>query len=154
MRYVVASLVAFSFVALVAVTLSAQQGFGRMGGRGGSRGEELGNYDPTQTEVVRGQVISVQDFESRKGKVTGVGVELQADSEPLFVYLGPHIYVDLQNVRINEGDRVEVIGVRILLDGRPALLAGQVRKGDEVLRLRDDRGVPLWNEKRQGGRWN
>ena len=34
MRYVVASLVAFSFVALVAVTLSAQQSFGRKGARG------------------------------------------------------------------------------------------------------------------------
>ncbi len=151
MRYVVAGLVAFAFVALVTVTLSAQQGFGRMGGRGGSRGEERGNYDPTQAESVRGQVIAVKDFESRNGKMTGVGLELQTDSEPLLVYLGPHIYVDLQNVRINEGDSVEVVGVRILLDGRPALLAGQVRKGDEVLRLRDDKGVPLWTGKRQGG---
>lgn len=44
MRYFVASLVAFSFVALVSVTLSAQQGFGRTGGREGTRSEGQQKY--------------------------------------------------------------------------------------------------------------
>jgi len=154
MRYIVASLVAFSFVALVAVTLSAQQGFGRMGGRGGVQSEGRGNYDPAQAEVVRGQIVAIKDIESKNGKMAGVGAEIQTSSETLLIFFGPHIYVDLQNIRISEGDRVEIVGVRVLLDGRPVFLAGEVKKGDEVLRLRDDKGVPLWSGQRRSGSWN
>ena len=151
-RYIVAGVVAFSFVALVSVTLSAQQGSGRMGGRGGVRSDGRGTYDPAQAEIITGEIITVKDVEFNKGRMTGVGAELKTDSQTVLVYLGPHIYVDLQNVRINVGDKVEVKGVKVLLDGRQAVLAAEVRKGDEVLKLRDDNGVPLWAGKRQGKR--
>jgi hypothetical protein len=151
-RYIVAGFVAFSFVVLVSVTLSAQQGSGRMGGRGGVRSEGRGTYDPAQAEITTGEIIAVKDIEFNRGRITGVGAELKTDSQTVLVYLGPHIYVDLQNVRINVGDTVEVKGVNVLLDGQQAVLAGEVRKGDDVLRLRDDNGMPLWAGKRQGGR--
>ena len=71
----------------------------------------------------------------------------------LLVYLGPHLYVDLQNVRIAPGDKVEVKDVKTAFDGRPIVLAGEVRRGDEVLKHRDDKGSPLWyGNKQQGNR--
>jgi len=152
LRYIVGSVVAFSFVALVAVSLSAQQGFGRMGGSGGARGEGRGMYDPAQAEVITGEIVTVKDVEFNSGKMMGTGVELKSDGQTVLVYLGPHMYVDLQNVRINVGDNVVIKGVRALLNGQQAVIAGEVRKGDEVLRLRDDNGVPLWAGNRQGGR--
>jgi len=152
MRYVIASLVAFSFVALVSVTLSAQQGFGRMGGRGGIKSEGQQKYDPAQVEIVSGEVAVVKDLEMRNEKTSGVGLELNTEGQNLLVYLGPHIYVDLQNVRFVSGDKVEVKGVKTVLDGQIIFLAGEVRKGDEVLNLRDGKGAPLWvGNKQQGG---
>ncbi|HEU4344281.1 MAG TPA: hypothetical protein VFU31_22205 [Candidatus Binatia bacterium] len=41
-------------------------------------------------------------------------------------------------------DRVEVKGARITFEGKPAIIASEVKKGDEVLRLRDDAGFPVW----------
>jgi hypothetical protein len=151
MRYVVAGLVAFSFVALVAVTLSAQQGFGLMGGRGGMKSEGQQKYDLSLVEIVSGEVGVVKDIETRSGKTSGVGFELNEGGQNLLVYLGPHIYVDLQNVRIAPGDKVEVKGVKTALDGKIIFLAGEVRKGNEVLTLRDDKGVPLWAGNKQHG---
>ena len=153
MRYVIASLVAFSFVALVAMTLSAQQGFGRMGARGGMKSEGQQKYDPSQVEIVSEEVTAVKEVETRNGKMSGVGLGVNTGSQNLLVYLGPHIYVDLQNVRIVPGDKVEVKGVKTALNGQIMFLAGEVDKGGEVLKLRDDEGAPLWaGNKQHGGR--
>jgi hypothetical protein len=41
--------------------------------------------------------------------------------------------------------RIEVKGSRVTFEGKPALIAAEVRKGDEVLKLRDEAGMPLWS---------
>jgi len=149
--YFTASLAALLFVGLVTVTVAAQQGFGRMGGRGGMKGQGQQKYDPSQVTIVSGEVAAVKDVETKNGKTSGVGLELNTDGQTLLVYLGPHIYVDLQNVRIVPGDNVEVKGVKTALDGQIIFFAGEVRKGDAVLQLRDDNGVPLWAGNKQHG---
>ena len=151
-RYIIAGMVALSCMAAMAVSLSAQQGFGRMGGRGSMKSDEQQKYDSSQTEIVAGEVTAVKDIETRNGKTSGAGLELDTGSQNLLVFLGPHIYVDTQNVTISAGDKVEVKGVKVLLDGRQAFIAGEVRKGDEVLKLRDDTGAPLWGGRGHGGR--
>jgi len=37
-----------------------------------------------------------------------------------------------------------VKGSRFTLGGKPAIIAAEVKKGDEVLKLRDDAGFPMW----------
>jgi len=39
---------------------------------------------------------------------------------------------------------VKVKGSRIRYEGQPTLIAGEVRKGEQILKLRDDNGIPLW----------
>jgi hypothetical protein len=39
---------------------------------------------------------------------------------------------------------VEVTGSRITYEGQPAIIAGEVKKGGQVLKLRDAAGVPAW----------
>jgi hypothetical protein len=39
---------------------------------------------------------------------------------------------------------VEVTGSRVTLEGKPAIVAAKVKKGSEVLKLRDETGRPLW----------
>ncbi|MGC1454879.1 MAG: hypothetical protein WA946_06785 [Nitrospirota bacterium] len=153
MRYIVASLVSLLLVALVSVTASAQQGFGRTGRRGGIKSEGQPKYDPSQAEIVSGEVAAVKDIETKTGKMSGVGLEVNTGSQNLLVYLGPHIYVDMQNVTIVPGDEVDIKGVKVVLEGQIILLAGEVRKANGVLRLRDDNGRPLWaGNKQHGGR--
>lgn len=37
------------------------------------------------------------------------------------------------------------MGSRISFEGNPAIIAAEVKKGDEVLKLRDEKGVPFWS---------
>jgi len=39
--------------------------------------------------------------------------------------------------------RAEVKGSRITYNGKPAIVAAEVKKGDTVLKLRDDNGIPV-----------
>jgi hypothetical protein len=39
---------------------------------------------------------------------------------------------------------VEVKGSRVTIAGKPVVIAAEVKKGDETLKLRDDNGIPAW----------
>ena len=47
-------------------------------------------------------------------------------------------------MQLGVGDRVDIRGSRVSVEGKPTLIAAEVRKGNETLRLRDDQGLPLW----------
>jgi hypothetical protein len=46
--------------------------------------------------------------------------------------------------QIVAGDKIEVKGSRITYQGKPAIIAAEIHKGDEVLMLRDANGIPMW----------
>ncbi len=59
-------------------------------------------------------------------------------------------YLDNQDVRIAAGDRVQIKGSRVTLHGKPAIIASEVKKGDDTIKLRDDTGFPAWSGWRRG----
>lgn len=101
-------------------------------------------YDPAKVETVAGEVMSVDEVSMGKGPKKGIHLKLKTDQGIIPVHLGPSWYLERQDTRIVTGDRVEVKGARVSLDGKPAIVAAEVRKGDEVLQLRDAAGVPAW----------
>ncbi|MEM4408186.1 MAG: hypothetical protein QXI19_05520, partial [Candidatus Caldarchaeum sp.] len=56
----------------------------------------------------------------------------------------PGWFIENQDVRIEPQDKVSVTGSRINFEGKPAIIAREVRRGDEVLMLRSETGFPLW----------
>jgi hypothetical protein len=47
-------------------------------------------------------------------------------------------------VKIEPKDTIEVKGSRTTVAGKPAIIAAEVKKGDELLKLRDESGFPVW----------
>lgn len=121
-------------------------GCGRMGGRGAPR-----NFDASTVTTVQGQIADIQRFDGGRGG-GGVHLSVAVGSETIAVHLGPAFYVDAQSLELAKGDTVEVKGSRITLEGVPAIIAQEVRKGDRVLALRDASGVPLWRGQGRGRR--
>jgi hypothetical protein len=111
-------------------------------------------YNPQAVETVAGTVVSVDRRAPRKpGRPERVSMVLKTDKGNLRVHLGPANYMDQQGLKLAVGDQVEVKGMRIQRRNRTMLIAGEVKKGDQVLKLRDDAtGRPLWakGRKRQG----
>jgi hypothetical protein len=69
---------------------------------------------------------------------------LKTDKETIAIHLGPEWYIERQDVKLEKGDRIEVKGSRITFEGKPVIIAAEIKKGDSVLVLRDSVGVPAW----------
>lgn len=52
--------------------------------------------------------------------------------------------LERSSTKLAVGDAVEVKGSRVTSWGRPAIVAVRVRRGNDILVLRDDRAIPNW----------
>lgn len=131
------------FFLLFAIESFAARGMERGSGGWGMVSEYNRMYDVKTVETVKGEVVSVEEFSSR-GMSPGVHVTLKTEKETIPVHLGPQWFMEKQDAEIKAKDVVEVKGSRITFDGKPAIIAAEVKKGDQVLRLRDENGIPVW----------
>jgi sporulation protein YlmC with PRC-barrel domain len=77
-----------------------------------------------------------------KGEVgrTGAG----ATGSTVKVLLGPSTFLDTQHLNLAANDQVTVKGSKVDKDGQQCIIATEIRKLDQVVRLRDENGTPLW----------
>jgi len=136
-------LVIIGCLVMLAAVSWAQPGRGP-GGRGG--GTHYGMmWDASAVATVSGAVTAVEKYTpGRGGSSYGLRLNLKTEKESLPVILGPAWYIEQQHFSIAPQDRVEVKGSRVTLQNQPTVLAAEVKKGDKVLKLRDDQGIPLW----------
>lgn len=132
---------------LLVTEVGAQPGYGyRYGGNGGwgAGGHYSKLYDPKTVETLNGEVLSVAKTTPMKGMSYGVHLMLKTDKETISVHLGPGWFIENQDVKIEPRDTVEIKGSRITFNGKPAIIAAEVKKKDGVLKLRDETGFPVW----------
>ena len=116
------------------------------GSGGWGMGTQYGRlYDPKTVETISGEVVSVDTITPLKGMSSGVHLTVKTDKETISVHLGPGWYVQRQDIKIVPGDRVEITGSRITFQRQLAIIAAGVKKGDEILKLRDENGFPVWS---------
>jgi hypothetical protein len=124
----------------------AQKGIMWKGGGGWGAGTPYGRmYNPPSVETITGEVVSVDKITPMKGMYYGVHVVLRTDKETISVHLGPGWYIENQDVKIAPKDKIEVKGSRITFESKPAITAAEVKKGNDVLMLRDASSLPAWS---------
>ncbi len=141
------------FIVLSIVTLGltaesfAQRGAMKWKGSGGwGPGTPYNRmYDPAKVETISGTVESVSTAVPMKGMYAAVTLVVKTDKETIAVHLGPEWYIGRLDVNIAKGDTVEVRGSRVAFADKPAIIAAEVKKGDNVLALRDSAGIPVWS---------
>ena len=101
-------------------------------------------YDPKSLETISGEVTKVDRITPSQGMSGGIHMLVKTDKETVSVHLGPSWYIENQDIKIEPKDKVEVKGSRITFGDKPAIIATEVRKGNEVLTLRDPSGFPAW----------
>jgi hypothetical protein len=142
--------------ALVLVLATCDDGFAQGGprwrgsGGWGPGGPYMRAYDAKAVETVKGEVVKIDRITPMRGMAAGMHIVLKTEKEEISVHLGPEWFVLNQDVKIAPGDALEVKGARATFQGKPALIAAEVRKGADVLKLRDDAGVPVWAGWRRG----
>ena len=102
------------------------------------------DYDPKTVETIGGNVLSVEKTTPAKRRGYWVELILQTGKETIAVQLGPAWYIDKQTPRIEANDTITVTGSRLTTDGKSAIIAADITKGNELLKLRDNSGIPVW----------
>jgi hypothetical protein len=102
------------------------------------------NYDTKTVETVHGKVLSVEKVAHSQGRSYGVHLMLQTAKETIPVHLGPAWYIDKQTPKIEANDTITVTGSRVMVGGKAVIIAAEVKKGDQILKLRAENGTPEW----------
>jgi phosphoenolpyruvate synthase/pyruvate phosphate dikinase len=129
-----------------------------VGGKTASLGEMFQELAPRGVKVPDGfaitaqayrdflhEALSVEKTTPPKNRGYGVHLTLQTNKETISVHLGPAWYLEKQTPQIEANDTVRVTGSRVTVDGKPAIIAAQVKKGNDILKLRGDNGVSAWS---------
>lgn len=139
--------IAIALASILALAITgaalAQRGQGVMGSGGGGR---MGGpmYDPQTVTTVTGDVVSVDTLSGRGGRHQGIHLTLKTAQETLEVHLGPSWYFDQQKITFAPKDSLEITGSRVTMAGKPVIIAAEVKKGGQSLKLRDANGIPMW----------
>ena len=102
-------------------------------------------YDPATVQTVSGEVAAVEKVTPMKGMKYGIHLILKKDKETIPVHLGPGWFIERQDIKIAKGDKIVVKGSRVTVSGKPAIIAAEIKKGKDVLILRDNAGIPVWS---------
>lgn len=102
-------------------------------------------FNPATLETVGGEVVSVDKITPMRGMSSGVHLTLKAENETISVHLGPDWYIENQDINIEPKDEIVVKGSRVAYEGKPAIIASELRKGDAILTLRNAWGIPAWS---------
>jgi hypothetical protein len=109
-------------------------------------------WNPATVETLKGEVMTKDTITPPQGRsgLPAVGMTLKKeDFYAIYVHLGPEWYFDRQDLGIEIGDKVEVTGSKVMVEGETVLLVSSIKKGDKTWQFRDDRGFPFWS----GRRW-
>ena len=139
----VSIIIILAAVSVASESVAQGMGAGRMGGWG-RRGVYQRLYNPDTVKTLSGEVEALEYFAPQEGMRQGVHLQLKTDGKTLLIHLGPRWFLDNQDVQIEKGDQIEVKGSLITYKDKPAIIAAEIEKGDDVLQLRDENGFPQW----------
>lgn len=101
-------------------------------------------YDPATEVTLQGTLTKVETQQGLMGW-NGTHLLVSFDAETLAVHVGPSNYLAQQEFSFAAGDQIEVTGSRVKFEGSDILIARQIKKGSQVLTLRNSKGIPVWS---------
>lgn len=101
-------------------------------------------YDSAQQVTISGKIQEVKEYQCPVSGTVGAHITVKSDSGTMEVHLAPVTFLKDYEITLRAGDEVKVVGAKIVVEGKPALMARTVAVGDTVFTFRDPNGKPLW----------
>ena len=127
--------IASLLLALVPFIL-AQSGMGpSVGGR---------HYNPATETTLTGTVENVLQTAGSRGW-NGTHLSFKTDQGVYDVHVGPSSFLSAQQFPIAKGEKLEITGSKVQMNGKDVLIARTITKDGKTLELRDAQGIPKWS---------
>lgn len=112
--------------------------------QGGMRhgGMKMAPYDVSTETTITGTVQDI--LHPQMGRMNGTHLLVKTESETIEVHVGPSDFVANAGFTFAKGDSVQVLGSKVTIDGKEALIAREVTRDGKTLTLRDKTGRPMW----------
>lgn len=102
-------------------------------------------YDVATETKFKGIIDDVHDRQCPISGGLGSHFNLKlADGKIVEVHLATTKFVKSYELVFNKGDEVEVIGSKVQFEGGDAILAREVKRGNDDFVFRDPQGKPIW----------
>ncbi len=103
-------------------------------------------YDSKNIIAVNGEIMQVILVKSRRPEKKGIHLILKSDKkDTIEIHLGPKHYIDEQKFTLKENDKIKVLGSKVIMNQKEVIIAREIEKENQLLRLRDENGAPLWS---------
>lgn len=132
-------------LSLALILLGAFPSWGQAPWAAVARAAKTMQYDRGTVETLSGTVIEVERLAPRRlERLSQVHLLLKTDEEAVIVRLGPESWLAKHDFNLAPGDLLSITGSRVNHPRQTFLIAGKVKKGNQILSLRDENGRPLW----------
>ncbi|HET9838995.1 MAG TPA: hypothetical protein VFR84_12225 [Candidatus Angelobacter sp.] len=101
-------------------------------------------YEVANQQTVEGIVSDTRDYSCPVSGALGAHIVIKSVGSEIEAHLAPVTFLKQYDININKGDRVTVVGSRIVYEDKPALIAKTVTVNHDTYNFRDDKGRPLW----------
>lgn len=101
-------------------------------------------FDAKTIVTLNGEITEVNKYYNDKGLSYGLHFDIKTGDELITVLVGPGWYIEDKGIEFNAGDQVEVTGSRVIFNEKQSIIATEIVKDSKTIKLRDDRGNPLW----------
>jgi hypothetical protein len=101
-------------------------------------------FNPDTIEEISGTIQEILFSGRENSDEQGMELLVESGDELEKVHAGPVWFLDKQGKPIKKGDKITVRGSRINYQHEPVLIAEHIQRNSRILKLRDNRGHPLW----------
>lgn len=103
-------------------------------------------YDAAREVTIRGTVDDVKESLLASWRTAAQRIVVATADGPVTVELAPSSFLKARDFACARGERVELVGSRVVDGGGTVILARELRKNGAVLLLRDEAGRPAWRQ--------
>jgi len=99
-------------------------------------------YDPATEVSIKGVIEEVKDFECPVSG--GMGAHITLKGNDLIFHLALTKFMKDYDFKFEKGEEVEIVGSKVMMDGKATILVRTVAGGQSNYTFRDSKGNPLW----------
>jgi DNA/RNA endonuclease YhcR with UshA esterase domain len=101
-------------------------------------------YDVANEIKIKGVVDEVKDRNCPISGTLGAHLMIKAENKIYEVHVAPTKFVKSYEVVFQKGDEVEIKGIKTTFQGVDAILAREIKRGNDDFVFRDPQGKAIW----------
>ena len=103
-------------------------------------------YDVQEIDTIKAVVREIKEITPLPGMAPGLGMEIEEKGgDRYLVHICPLAYKDAASIGLKKGDKIDLRGCLVEIDGKEVIMAAKIKKDEKVIKVRlTSDGKPFW----------